>query len=71
MTTSVKLVVAMILGLLWAAPACAYVDPVNGAMLLQLLLSGIAGVSVVFRRVIGGFFQRLKARFKRGSDADA
>lgn len=42
----------------------AYIDPVNGAMLLQLLLSGIAGALVVFRRVIGSFFTRLKARWK-------
>jgi hypothetical protein len=48
----------------WSQPAMAYIDPVNGAMLLQLLLSGIAGALVVFRRVIGSFFTRLKARWK-------
>jgi hypothetical protein len=55
------------LAVLAASPAMAYVDPVNGAMLLQLLISGAAGVGLVFRRVIGDFFRRLKARLKIGT----
>lgn len=57
-----KVSLFLLLGLLCCAPAIAYVDPVNGAMLLQLLLSGIAGVGLVFRRVIGNFLKRLKER---------
>lgn len=52
------------IGLLISRPAFAYVDPVNGAMLLQILISGVAGAGVVFRRVIGNFFRRLKARWR-------
>jgi hypothetical protein len=59
-----KLVLVFVVGLLWSRPALAYVDPVSGAMLLQVLFSGIAGAGVVFRRVIGNFFRRLKARWK-------
>jgi hypothetical protein len=36
-------------------------------MLLQLLISGVAGVGLMFRRVIVDFFRRLKARLKIGS----
>lgn len=37
-----KFIVLFVTGLLWSDAAMAYVDPVNGAMMLQLLLSGIA-----------------------------
>ena len=32
-----------------SAPAHAYLDPGNGSMLLQLLLGGVAGLSVVLK----------------------
>lgn len=57
----------LMIGMLISRPALAYVDPVSGAMLLQVLLSGVAGAGVVFRRVIGNFFRRLKARWKSDS----
>jgi hypothetical protein len=59
--------VFILLALIACAPALAYIDPVNGAMLLQLLMSGIVGVGLVFRRVIGNFFRRIKERLKPGS----
>lgn len=59
--------VLFVLSLVFCAPAMAYIDPVNGAMLLQLLISGVAGVGLVFRRVIGNFFRRIKERLKPGS----
>lgn len=54
--------------LIWSQPALAYIDPVNGAMLLQLLLSGITGAVLVFRRVLGEYFERVKARWKAKSN---
>jgi hypothetical protein len=59
--------VLVLLAVFAVQPAMAYVDPVNGAMLLQLLISGVAGVGLMFRRVIVDFFRRLKARLKIGS----
>jgi len=40
-------------------PASAYVDPVSGAMLLQLIVSGVTGFALVFRRSVGGFFRKI------------
>lgn len=59
-----KLFVLLIAGLLWSDAAFAYVDPVNGAIMLQLLLSGAAGVIVVFRRAVGDLFRRLTGRVR-------
>ena len=46
---------------LWTAPAHAYLDPTTGSILLQGLLAGVAGVTVVLRL----YWQRLKAFFRR------
>lgn len=62
-----KLFILLLTCLVWSGPAIAYIDPVNGAMLLQLLLSGIAGAVIVFRRVIGGFISRLRALWTNDS----
>lgn len=45
----------------WARPALAYLDPGTGAMVLQLLLGGVAGVIMVVKLYwakIKGFFVR-------------
>jgi hypothetical protein len=65
--SSCKFGVFVVLGLVVCSPAMAYVDPVNGAMLLQLLMSGVVGVGLVFRRVISNVFRRVKARLKASS----
>lgn len=43
-------------------PAFAYVDPVSGAMLLQIIISGIAGVVLVCRRAISNLFRKMIRR---------
>jgi hypothetical protein len=63
-----KLVVLLITGLLWSDSAMAYVDPVNGAMMLQLLLSGIAGGLMVFRRALSDLLRRIIGRRENKSD---
>lgn len=54
-----------LLGITFSRPAVAYIDPINGAMLLQLILSGVGGAVFFFRRVIGNFLRRMKTRFTR------
>lgn len=63
-----KLVVLLITGFLWSDSAMAYVDPVNGAMMLQLLLSGIAGGLMVFRRALSDLLRRIIGRRENKSD---
>jgi len=46
----------LLLSLLLAAPAAAYIDPTTGGMLIQMLLAGLAGVGMV----IGMFWSRIK-----------
>lgn len=46
---------------LWANPAYAYLDPTTGSILLQGLLAGVAGLSVVLRL----YWFRIKAFFRR------
>jgi hypothetical protein len=46
---------------LWTAPAHAYLDPTTGSILLQGLLAGVAGATVVLRLYWG----RVKAFFRR------
>ncbi len=53
--------------LAWPSSAYAYVDPVAGSMLLQLLLGGIAGL-LVFARL---FKQRLLRFFGREKDGES
>jgi hypothetical protein len=50
---------------LWTTPAHAYLDPTTGSILLQGLLAGAAGLTVVLRLYWGrvrGFFRRLTGR---------
>ncbi|HJT62620.1 MAG TPA: hypothetical protein VJ797_13200 [Burkholderiales bacterium] len=47
--------------LAWIAPAYAYLDPATGSILLQGLIAGIAGLTVVLRL----YWQRIKALFRR------
>lgn len=47
--------------LAWIAPAHAYLDPATGSILLQGLIAGIAGLTVVLRL----YWQRIKALFRR------
>lgn len=51
----------LILSLLMAIPAAAYIDPTTGGMLIQMLLAGVAGVGMV----VGMFWSRIKV-FLRG-----
>ncbi len=45
--------------LIFPSIAHAYVDPINGALLLQLLLSGIAGVLMLVRHKLRSLWRRL------------
>lgn len=49
-------------------PALAYVDPVSGAMLLQIIISGVAGFAMVFRKAVTGLFRRLLRKITGKSD---
>ncbi len=44
-----------------------YIDPGSGAMLLQWVIAGIAGIGFYFRRVIGKLVRRL---FGKGDKPD-
>ena len=48
--------------LLCASPACAYLDPGTGSMIVQALIAVFAAVSVS----VGIFWKRLKVFFGRG-----
>ena len=39
--------------------ALAYVDPMSGAIVLQLIIAAAVGCGAFFRRSIWGFFSRL------------
>ena len=51
-----------------ATPAFAYVDPGSGGMMMQLLLGGVAGVTVLVRLYWQRFTTFLGAR-KSGADS--
>lgn len=55
-----------LLAALAPVPAHAYVDPGTGAMLLQLLLGGVAGLAVVAKL----YWERLRSFFKRSKAVD-
>ncbi len=40
----------------------AYIDPVSGTLLLQLLIAGIVGTITFFRRTVWGFVTRVGRR---------
>ena len=61
---SLKLVFCIVLLVfifLPSAEALAYLDPGTGSMILQLILGGVAGVSVVIKM----YWQRIKNIFHR------
>ena len=55
------------MSLLRAPIVLGYIDPGSGAMLLQWIIAGVAGVGFYFRRVIGKLFRRL---FGKGDKND-
>lgn len=59
--------VALLLSLICAAPACAYLDPGTGSMIVQAVIAGIAAISVS----VGIFWKRLKSFFGRDKEDDA
>lgn len=48
-TRKVTLTVMVLVTLVMATPAFAYIDPASGSMLLQLVLGGIAGLLLLFK----------------------
>ncbi|MEX2111443.1 MAG: hypothetical protein WD802_12620 [Gemmatimonadaceae bacterium] len=50
--TTVRFVLAVcVAGVLTPAPALAYIDPVAGSIMLQVLIAGILGSLLAFKRV--------------------
>lgn len=47
-----NVVFVFFLVLLFPSYALAYIDPINGSILLQMLLSGVAGAFFVFRHLL-------------------
>lgn len=41
-------------------PPLGYIDPGSASLLLQAILAALLAVPFVFRRTIGGFWQRLR-----------
>lgn len=68
MFSKLKNFIALALLLTFCLPALAYVDPVSGAMLLQIVISGITGILLVCRRAIGGLVRKLIRRAKGMTD---
>lgn len=66
-TSSKNIVVGALLTTL-CLPALAYVDPVSGAMLLQIIVSGITGFLLVFRRVVGNLVRKMMRKITGKSD---
>ena len=57
MKTSLLALLTAVMALGWPAPAAAYIDPGGGSMLLQLIVSALAGLAVAiklsWRRLLG------------------
>lgn len=59
--------------LLWSLPVYAYLDPATGSIILQGLLAGFAGLTVVVRlywRRIRAFFRSLRGAAPLPDEAD-
>ena len=66
MSIQSKQVVVASLLLSLCLPAFAYVDPVSGAMLLQIIVSGVTGFLLVFRRAVANLFRKVARKvFKK------
>jgi len=59
-----RLLVVAAVGLALSFPACAYIDPGAGSMLVQSLLAAIAAAAVFGRSI----WERVKRWFRRGDD---
>jgi len=69
----VLVVLFIILGMVPASEAHAYLDPGSGSMLLQLLMGGIAGVAMVFKlywQQLMGLFKSTKSEASEPSSPD-
>jgi hypothetical protein len=55
--------VALFISLVCTTPACAYLDPGTGSMIVQALIAAFAAVSVS----IGIFWKRLRSFFGKGN----
>lgn len=49
---SIPLGAVLLVGIIWASPAYAYLDPGMGSFLVQMLAAILFGVSLFFRRVL-------------------
>jgi hypothetical protein len=58
---------ALLFSLVYATPACAYLDPGTGSMIIQAVIAGIAAVSLF----AGVFWKRLKSFFGRDKKDDS
>jgi len=56
----------LLCSLVCAAPACAYLDPGTGSMIVQAVIAAIAAVSVS----AGIFWKRLKSFFGKDKEGD-
>ena len=56
----------LVVSLLCASPAFAYLDPGTGSMIVQALIAAFAAVSVS----VGIFWKRLKSFFGKGKEED-
>ncbi|MEE4174142.1 MAG: hypothetical protein V2I57_07810 [Xanthomonadales bacterium] len=60
-------VIALLLTLLCAAPAHAYLDPGTGSMILQVILGGVAAATVAMKL----YWQRIKGFFGGSSPEES
>ena len=57
---------ALFLSLVFTAPACAYLDPATGSMIVQAVIAFVAAAGVS----VGIFWKRLKSFFGRNKEDD-